>query len=360
MLVLELHAATALLTTRYVAPQHYAPRFNTGQVSALTMRMKVPAAPEELLARESWTEEGFETIQGLLGVCQQLNRKRADAEHLGISLLADNSPAWDMVSAAGANPKEVRAGFEDMALEGRRAELVQSLRARFAKACHGSGVGSPPMHTFDASMALCHAVPAAARGGSATLETREAELVASLSAQFTLACEEQRIKSPAMGDFGSAEHGTEQRQLGESLLALLRRAEAKKCLLEDELLDAEHLLMALLEDPRCGERVMSEARLEAPALRAAIAKTRGPKPPRKPKAPPPAIGVVPRAAETLPTTSPSPPVPKRAPASPAPRAAADAEEEGSALGFTEFVRNVKMARGDSEQRRAAPIAQPYP
>ena len=329
MLVLELHAATALLTTRYVAPQHYAPRFNTGQVSAasLTMRMKVPAAPEELLARESWTEEGFETIQGLLGVCQQLNRKRADAEHLGISLLADNSPAWDMVSAAGANPKEVRAGFEDMALEGRRAELVQSLRARFAKACHGSGVGSPPMHTFDASMALCHAVPAAARGGSATLETREAELVASLSAQFTLACEEQRIKSPAMGDFGSAEHGTEQRQLGESLLALLRRAEAKKCLLEDELLDAEHLLMALLEDPRCGERVMSEARLEAPALRAAIAKTRGPKPPRKPKAPPPAIGVVPRAAETLPTTSPSPPVPKRAPASPAPRAAADAEEE---------------------------------
>ena len=110
MLVLELHAATALLTTRYVAPQHYAPRFNTGQVSAasLTMRMKVPAAPEELLARESWTEEGFETIQGLLGVCQQLNRKRADAEHLGISLLADNSPAWDMVSAAGANPKEVR------------------------------------------------------------------------------------------------------------------------------------------------------------------------------------------------------------------------------------------------------------
>ena len=132
MLVLELHAATALLTTRYVAPQHYAPRFNTGQVSAasLTMRMKVPAAPEELLARESWTEEGFEAIQGLLGVCQQLNRKRADAEHLGISLLADNSPAWDMVSAAGANPKEVRAGFEDMALEGRRAELVQSLRSQ--------------------------------------------------------------------------------------------------------------------------------------------------------------------------------------------------------------------------------------
>ena len=38
----------------------------------------------------------------------------------------------------------------------------------------------------------------------------------------------------------------------------------------------------------------------------------------------------------------------------------DEEEEGSALGFTEFVRNVKMARGDSEQRRAAPIAQPYP
>ena len=38
----------------------------------------------------------------------------------------------------------------------------------------------------------------------------------------------------------------------------------------------------------------------------------------------------------------------------------DEEEEGSALGFTEFVRNVKMARGDSEQRRAAPIALPYP
>ena len=38
----------------------------------------------------------------------------------------------------------------------------------------------------------------------------------------------------------------------------------------------------------------------------------------------------------------------------------DEEEEGSALGFTEFVRNVKMARGDSEQRRAAAIAQPYP
>ena len=38
----------------------------------------------------------------------------------------------------------------------------------------------------------------------------------------------------------------------------------------------------------------------------------------------------------------------------------DEEEEGSALGFTEFVRNVKMARGDSEQRRAAPMALPYP
>lgn len=347
MLLVQLHAATALLATRGVAPQHHASRFNTGQATAaprflpVEMRMKAPAAPEELLARESWTEEGFETIQGLLGVCQQLNRKRADAEHLGISLLADKSPAWDLVSAAGANPKEVRNGFEDIALEGRRAELVQSLRARFATACHGSGVGSPPMHTFDASMALCQAVPAAARGGSATLEMREAELVASLSAQFALACQEQRIKSPAMGTFGTTEPGTEQRQLGESLLALLRRAEAQKCLLDDELLDAEHLLLALLEDPRCGEKVMHEVSLDATALRSAIATTRGPKPPPKPKAPPPAIGVVPRAAETLPTET-LPSVPKKVPTPPAPRAAADEED------------NDDVVLGGSKPRAAKP------
>ena len=344
MLLLQLHAATALLATRGVAPQHQTSRFNTGQVSAaprflpVEMRMKAPGAPETLLARESWTEEGFETIQGLLGVCQQLNRKRADAEHLGISLLADDSPAWDMVTAAGANPKDVRNGFEDIALEGRRAELVQSLRARFATACHGSGVGSPPMHTFDASMALCQAVPAAARGGSATLEMREAELVASLSAQFVHACKEQRIKSPAMGTFGTDEQGNEQRQLGESLLALLRRAEAQKCLLDDELLDAEHLLMALLEDPRCGEKVMHEARLDATALRSAITTMRSPTPPLKPKAPPPAIGITPIAS-----TPASPSVPKKVPTPPAPRAAADEEED-----------NDDVVLGGSKPRAAKP------
>ena len=336
MLLLQLHAATTLLATRCVAPQEHTSRFKTGQVSPFVaprhppvdMRMNQPVAPEELLARESWTEEGFETIQGLLGVCQQLNRKRADAEHIGISLLVDDSTACHMVSAAGADPKELRDGFEDVALEVRRAELVQGLRARFATACHGSGVGSPPMHSFDASMALCRAVPAMGNGGLATLGMREANLVERLSAQFTIACKEQRIKPPAMNTFGTAEQGADQRQLGESLLALLRRAEAQKCLLNDELLDDEHLLLALLEDPRCGERVMHDASLDATALRSVIATTRGPRPPRTPKAPPPTIGMEPRASETLPT-SPSPPAPKKvsAPTPSAPRAAADDEDE---------------------------------
>ena len=38
----------------------------------------------------------------------------------------------------------------------------------------------------------------------------------------------------------------------------------------------------------------------------------------------------------------------------------DEEDEGSALGFTEFVRNVGMARGDNEQRRVAVMANADP
>jgi hypothetical protein len=38
----------------------------------------------------------------------------------------------------------------------------------------------------------------------------------------------------------------------------------------------------------------------------------------------------------------------------------DEEDEGSALGFTEFIRNVGMARGDNEQRRGAAMANANP
>ena len=132
---------------------------------------------DELLSPALWTVQGFSSVQGLVAVCQRLNQRRAEAEHLGISLLADGSIACRVVAAAGADPRSLRVGFEDFA-------AAQGVRAR--------GGGEAP-------------------------------------------------------------------QLGESLLALLRKAAAQRRLLVDERLSAKHVLLALLEDARfareCGARV---------------------------------------------------------------------------------------------------------
>ena len=66
--------------------------------------------------------------------------------------------------------------------------------------------------------------------------------------------------------------------IGGSLASLLPKVEAQRTLLTDEYLAAEHALLALLNDERCGRAVMGKggADLETMTLRAAIDQVRAP------------------------------------------------------------------------------------
>ena len=151
--------------------------------------------PEALLAADKWTEAGFESIQGIMGVCKRLSQKCAQAEHLGIALLKDErTMASRVVQAAGADSKALREGFEAYA--------------------------------------------------------------ATQPKQFGA----QDDEPPSLGD---------------SLSTLLRRSAAQRKTLTDEFLAPEHVLLALLEDNRCGKKLMREAKLDTASLRSALDKVRG-------------------------------------------------------------------------------------
>ena len=97
------------------------------QPARLTARMAETA--EELLTPDKWTEAGYESIQALPAVCKRLNQKRAEAEHLGITLLADRSMGSRVISAAGADPKKLRDGFEAYAASQPKSHRLRSVRS---------------------------------------------------------------------------------------------------------------------------------------------------------------------------------------------------------------------------------------
>jgi len=76
--------------------------------------------------------------------------------------------------------------------------------------------------------------------------------------------------------YGSSDNGGNL-VIGGSLASLLPKMEAQRTLLTDEYLAAEHALLALLNDERCGSAVMGKggAALETMTLRAAIDQVRG-------------------------------------------------------------------------------------
>lgn len=71
--------------------------------------------------------------------------------------------------------------------------------------------------------------------------------------------------------------GSEQLNVGGSLVRLLQSAAAQRALLTDDFLSAEHVMLALLNDERCGRQVLRAAQpdLSAATLRAAIDQARG-------------------------------------------------------------------------------------
>ena len=114
LLLLQLHAAAALLALRLAPPPAHRPAEARPAVvrAAATVRMAEEAA-EALLVADKWTEAGFEGIQGIMGVCKRLGQKRAESEHLAISLLRDErTMASRVVAKAGVEPKALLAGFE--------------------------------------------------------------------------------------------------------------------------------------------------------------------------------------------------------------------------------------------------------
>lgn len=89
LLALHLHAATALLALRLAPPPLHRPveaRLAVARAAGIACMVE---EPEALLVGDKWTEAGFESVQGIMGVCKRLNQKRAEAEHLAISLLRD-------------------------------------------------------------------------------------------------------------------------------------------------------------------------------------------------------------------------------------------------------------------------------
>jgi len=159
-------------------------------------------------------------------VCQRLGHKRAETEHIGISLLSDRSIACSMVSATGTDPKALRNGFE----------------------------------VFAAS---------------------------------------QPKKFPM-------EFGNEPPQLGDSLLALLRKASDHRRHLNDELLSEKHVMLALIDDVRVGQRLMHRFKIDAASLH--LATGYAPNPNRAmPRSEPPPVAT-PRSASPRadPTSTPPP------------------------------------------------------
>ena len=106
--VLHVHTAAALLT----APRCFTALHRPVDVQPARLTARMAETAEELLTPDKWTEAGYESIQALPAVCKRLNQKRAEAEHLGITLLADRSMGSRVISAAGADPKKLRDGFE--------------------------------------------------------------------------------------------------------------------------------------------------------------------------------------------------------------------------------------------------------
>ena len=150
---------------------------------------------DELLNPEVWTEGGFKVVQRLPGVCQQANQMRAESEHFGMALFADESEmASRVVTAAGAKPQSLRDGFEAFS----RTQPKQ--------------YGGAPNEALNA---------------------------------------------------------------GSSLLSLLRRSADKRRQLTDEYLSAEHVLLGLLEDDRCGAKLLAGLGLDEAQLRSAIDEVRG-------------------------------------------------------------------------------------
>ena len=191
LLLLQLHAAAALLALRLAPPPAHRPVQARPAVvrAAATVRMAEEAA-EALLVADKWTEAGFEGIQGIMGVCKRLGQKRAESEHLAISLLRDErTMASRVVAKAGVEPKALLAGFEAYAAANPQQRGAQD--------------DEPP-------------------------------------------------------------------SLGDSLAFLLRRSDAQRKTLTDEYLAPEHVLLALLEDNRCGKKLLRDAPLDTASLRTAL------------------------------------------------------------------------------------------
>ncbi|KAL3903689.1 MAG: hypothetical protein SGPRY_011577, partial [Prymnesium sp.] len=64
-------------------------------------------------------------------------------------------------------------------------------------------------------------------------------------------------------------------QAGATLVSLVSAANAQRKLLTDDFLSGEHVLLALLDEPRCGRKILSEAKLDTKLLRASIDQVRG-------------------------------------------------------------------------------------
>ena len=75
---------------------------------------------------------------------------------------------------------------------------------------------------------------------------------------------------------GVGEHaGRHDAHDGRLALTLLRAASEQKRTLTDEYLSGEHVFLALLADDRCGAKLMKQAKLDTPTLRAAVDAVRG-------------------------------------------------------------------------------------
>ena len=152
------------------------------------------AAAEDVLAPSKWTEAGYEAIQGLVSVCQKRGIEQAEAEHLGISLLTGRSLACRVVIAAGGDPVSLRKGFDAV------AGVTGAKPKQFPDTFGGDRTAFAP--------------PKAKRAS-----------------------------------FGGMEG--EPPELGASVRSLLRKAVKQQRELEDELLSAEHVLLALTEETCC-------------------------------------------------------------------------------------------------------------
>ena len=71
LLTLHLHAATALLALRLAPPPLHRPvEVRLARAAGIACMVE---DPEALLVGDKWTEAGFESIQGIMGVCKRTN-----------------------------------------------------------------------------------------------------------------------------------------------------------------------------------------------------------------------------------------------------------------------------------------------